>query len=224
MNLGECRDLSLNLIQQESIAGTVIPGTYNNQQDYLNKIPGLINAAQLDIATTTKPIPAEITLGEMKAGIEGSGYEEKNGNYIYTLPSNMWQRRGSGLIVPAPYPEPFRGLRFNRYNRMRMIGNEKLILPEPLPDSTILEYYRYPRELTRNSFDTEDLDNVREAQAAVPYYVAAHVVMYDDAFLYATLQNEYTAKKEALRELAHTEIDVVQDVYMDPAFDYHNWW
>jgi len=222
MTFGECRDLSLNLIHQETIAGTVIPGTYDNQQDYLNKIPGLVNAAQMEIATTTKPIPEEVTLGDLK--LDGR-YEEKNGNYIYDLSAlNMWQRRGSGLIVPIPYRGYFQGLRHGRYNRMRMVGNTRLILPECLPDDTILEYYRYPWQLSTPADDADVLDNTLEAQMAVPYYVAAHVVMYDDAFLYATLQNEYTAKREALRELPHTEIDTVEDVYMDPSFDYHNWW
>lgn len=216
MTYGECRELSLNLIQQESIAGTTIPGTYNNQQDYFNKIPGLINAAQMEIATTTKPIPEEVTLGELER-------EEKNGNYIYTLPGNLWQRRGSGLLVPVPYRSDYRGLRYSRFNRLRMIGNEKIVLSELLPDETILEYYRYPYELPMDAADEVNLDNTREAQQAVPYYVAAHVVMYDDAFLYATLQNEFTAKKEALRELPHTEVDTVQDVYMDWAPDYHFW-
>ena len=221
MTYGECRELSLNLIHQESIAGTDIPGTYNNQQDYFNKIPGLINAAQMDIATTTKPIPEEVTLGELK---EREAYEEKNGNFIYTLPEDLWQRRGSGLLVPIPYPSQYQGLRFRRYNRLRMIGTDRLILTERLPGDTILEYYRYPHELPADVEDNTMLDNVREAQVIIPYYVAAHVVMYDDAFLYATLQNEYSAKKEALRELPHTEVDTVQDVYMDPAFDYHVWW
>ena len=217
MTYGECRDLSLHLIHQESIAGTTIPGAYNNQQDYLDKIPGLINAAQMDIATTTKPIPEEITLGEIYR-------EESHGNYIYTLPEDMWQRRGSGLLVPVPRRAAYEGLQYQRYNRMRIVGTDRLILSERLPDDTILEYYRYPSELPAQPDDNYRLDNVREAQACVPYYVAAHVVMYDDAFLYATLQNEYTAKKEALRELPTTEISAVEDVYMSPAFDYNVWW
>lgn len=216
MTFGECRDASLNLIHQESIAGTVIPGTYNNQQDYFNKIPGLINAAQMDLATTTKPIPAEVMLGEMER-------EESNGNYVYTLPSDMWQRRGSGLILPAHLPSTYHGLRFVRFNRVRMIGNTKLILTECLPDETILEYYRYPAQLPAEPEDDEELDNVLEAQMAIPYYVAAHVVMYDDAFLYATLFNEYTAKKESMRDLPRTEVDPVEDVYMPYAGDYYFW-
>jgi len=219
MTFAEARDLSLNLIHQESIAGVTIPGSYNNQQDYLNKIPGLINAAQMDIATTTKPIPAEVTLGELTR-------EEANGWYKYTLPENLWQRRGSGLLVPVPHAnrpgELFKG--YTRVNMpLRMIGNDYLMLPQLLPDETILEYYRYPVELSANPADDDLLDNVREAQAAVPYYVAAYCVIYDDAFLYASMKNEYENKKASMHDLVRTEVDPVMDVYMDPDIDYH-WW
>lgn len=219
MTYGECRDAALNLIHQESIAGTVIPGTYNNQQDYLDKIPSLINAAQMDIATTTKPIPAEVMLGDMLC-------EFKHGNYVYQLPDDLWQRRGSGILVPTRenrYDKP--GLRYDRFNHVRMVGNEQLILPTQLPPDCILEYYRYPIRLRTNPLpeDWDLLDNVPEAQEAVPYYVAAHCVMYDDAFLYATLYNEYTAKKNSMHDLVRTEMDTVQDVYMPYAGDYYFW-
>lgn len=213
MTYGECRDLALNLIHQESIAGEVIPGSYNNQQDYLNKIPGLINAAQTDIATTTKPIPAWTTLGDLMC-------VEKHGNYVYTLPDDLWQRRGSGLIMPAPDRRSDYDLHFDRFNRVRMIGNNQIILTEKLPPETILEYYRYPVRMQNDPEEDDLLDNVLEAQEAVPYYVAAHIVMYDDAFLYATLQNEYTAKKEAMRDRPRTEVDHVVDVYTGFASEY----
>ena len=62
-----------------------------------------------------------------------------------------------------------------------------------------------------------------EAQEAVPYYVAAHLVMQDDAFRYATLFNEYTAKKDSMIELPSTEPSTVQDVYFPCAGDYSFW-
>lgn len=216
MTYGECRDLALNLVHQESIAGVTIPGSYNNQQDYLNKIPGLINAAQMDIATTTKPIPAWVTLGELAC-------YEKQGNYVYTLPDDLWQRRGSGLIMPVRERRSAHELHNDRYNRIRMIGNTQIIVPETLPAETILEYYRYPVRMEAEPEDDDLLDNVPEAQEAVPYYVAAHIVMYDDAFLYATLQNEYSAKKDALRDRPRTEIDPVRDVYTGRDGDYFFW-
>ena len=41
-----------------SLAGTLIPDSYNNQADYLAMIPGLINTAATEIATFHKRIPA----------------------------------------------------------------------------------------------------------------------------------------------------------------------
>ena len=216
MTYGECRDLALNLIHQESIAGVTIPGSYNNQQDYLNKIPGLINAAQVDIATTTKPIPAWVELGDLMC-------IEKHGNYVYTLPEDLWQRRGSGLIFPSQEKRSDYELHYDRYNHVRMIGNNQIILSEKLPPDTILEYYRYPVRMQNDPEDDDLLDNVPEAQEAVPYYVAAHIVMYDDAFLYATLQNEYSARKDAMRDQPRTEVDQVRDVYSSHAADYYFW-
>ena len=219
MTFAEARDLALNLIHQESIAGTVIPGSYNNQQDYLNMIPGLINAAQMDIATTVKPIPAQVFLGDMVC-------ECAHGWYIYQLPADLWQRRGSGLLVPAP-PRghgygPHKG--YERVNfPLRMVGNEQLMLPKQLPPDTIMEYFRYPIKLKDKPEDNDLLDNVPEAQAAVPYYVAAYCVIYDDAFLYASMKNEYENKKASMHDLVRTEVDPIMDVYMEPDIDYH-WW
>jgi hypothetical protein len=215
MTYAEARDNALYLIHQESIAGVKIPGVYNNQQDYLDKIPGLINAAQMDLATTTKPIPAEVMLGELVCVQKGS-------QYLYKLPEDLWQRRGSGILVPRPCGD-HRGGGYMRFNHCRMIGNDKLVLPMCAPKNSILEYYRYPIRLQAKPEDDDRLDNVPEAQEAVPYYVAAHLVMYDDAFLYATLYNEYTAKKNAMQDLPRTEMDTVEDVYMEFDADYHFW-
>ena len=205
MTYAEVRDAALGLINQESIAGTPIPGTYNNQQDYLNKIPELINAAQMDIATTAKFIPEAAMLAELP-------YTDMGASRVYYLPSDMWQRRGSGLLVPAP--ERFdRGLRYKRFNQCQMLGRNKLIVPTKLPDETILEYYRYPHRLSNPPDEQEELDNVPEVHAIIPYYVGAHLVMYDDAFLYASLYNTYEAKKAGLGELLTTEPSFVDDVF-----------
>ena len=47
--------------------------------------------------------------------------------------------------------------------------------------------------------------------------------MQDDAFRYATLFNEYTAKKDSMIELPSTEPSIVQDVYFPCAGDYSFW-
>lgn len=235
MTFGEVKVNALNLIQQETIAGTEIPGTYNNQQDYLNKIPGLVNAALMDIATTAKYIPAEVTLGELY-------YEESAGSRIYELPDDMWQRRGSGLLVPRQtyWHDPHYG--FDRFSRYRLVGRTKLILQHPLPDDTILEYYRYPdripilsktdrngnyyspeqyAEMERKR-DAIELDNAPETHELIPYYVAANVVIYDDPFLYASFYNTYQAKKAELHDLPEIEMRATDDVLFAPG-DMYFW-
>ena len=216
MNYGEARDLALHLIHQESIAGTRIPGTYNNQQDYLDKIPGLINAAQMDLATTSKKIPASVMLGELT-------YTEMSHSRIYTLPKDMWQRRGSGILVPAPREYRAQGQMYRRFNQCKDLGRDRIVLPTNLPEDSILEYWRYPTRLSLKPADTDELDNVPEAQEAVPYYVAAHLVIWDDAFLYASFYNEYEEKKMQMIELPTTEPSVVEDVFFFGGGLYGGW-
>lgn len=199
MTYGEARDLSLQLIMQYSIAGTGIPETYNNQQDYLNRIPGLINAAEMDLATTVKKIPAVISLDELI-------YTESSGWRMYTLPSDAWQRKSSGLLIPNR--EGWR-----RFNQVKDLGRGQILIPSSVPGDALLEYYRYPARLGPNPEDNVALDNVPEAQDAIPYYVGAMLCIQDDAFLYASLYNTYQEKKSQMTELVTTEPTTVEDVF-----------
>ena len=57
------------------------------------------------------------------------------------------------------------------------------------------------------------IDNTVETQIAIPYYVAAHIVMQDDSFKYASLYNEFENKLSRLRESVKAEFDRVSDDY-----------
>ena len=82
MNYGEIRDASLQLIGQYTIAGTIYAPSYNNQQDYLNKIPFLINDCLIYMATTVRRYPAQVTLGPNDG--------EEYGNWRrYVLPEDL---------------------------------------------------------------------------------------------------------------------------------------
>lgn len=59
LTLQDVQDTALQLINQYSIAGSLVANSYNNQQDYLLRIPRLVNDAQSYIATTAKKIFAE---------------------------------------------------------------------------------------------------------------------------------------------------------------------
>ena len=83
MTYGELKSRVLELIFSYSVAGSEIPATYNNQQDYINMIPGLGNNAQMDIATTVKRLPERKALREMI-------YTERGGKFYYELPTDCW--------------------------------------------------------------------------------------------------------------------------------------
>ena len=199
MNYAWARDFTLQLINQYSTAGTKIPESYNNQADYLVRIPKLLDDAQHYVATTS---------GRMReiANLEELPRAERGAWYIYTLPSNCWQVCSGGLIR-------FDGPQLQRFHRYHMIGKRQLAVPKDLDGTMSVEYFRYPVKLGDNPRDTAPLDNTEEAQRAIPYYAAAHLVMHDNAFAYASLYNEFEAKLARLAEEPHAEINTVEDAY-----------
>jgi len=62
MNIKECKDEALSLLNRLSIAGTTVPLSYGNQADYTMRMIGLINDAMSTIATTTKKILAQYVI------------------------------------------------------------------------------------------------------------------------------------------------------------------
>lgn len=199
MNYGWARDFTLELINQYSVAGAKVPETYNNQADYLARIPKLIDDAQHYVATTSGKIREMVGLEELPR-------TERGGWYIYELPANCWQICSGGLVR-------FDGPRLQRYHQYRQIGNHQLAIPKTLDGTISVEYYRYPAKLGTDPVDTTPLDNTEEAQRALPYYAAAHLVMQDNSFAYASLYNEFEAKLARLDEVLQGEPTVVEDVY-----------
>lgn len=199
MTFAEVRDATVRLVNQYTIAGTDVPPTYNNQQDYLNRIPDLINDAQMDMATTVRKIPEVAQLRELER-------TKRQGVIEYKMPDDAWKRRGSGLLVPTRHGT------YERFNYVRMAGNN-ILLPKELPPETLVEYFRYPKRLSQTPEENEELDNTPEVHSIIPFYAAAHIKMEDDAFVYATLYNEYQARKAAMEDPIYTEPGTVQDIY-----------
>jgi hypothetical protein len=52
--------------------------------------------------------------------------------------------------------------------------------------------------------------------------VAAHIVIWDDPFLYASFYNTYEEKKMQMTELPTTEPSVVEDVFFSGGL-YYGW-
>lgn len=201
------RDFALELINQYSIAGAEITDTYNNQADYLKRIPKLLDDAQMYAATTTGRIRTTERLANMRCAEEGEWL-------VYTMPWDFWQMCSGGLVR-------YDGPRLQRYHRYHQLSKNKFAVPKPLDGDIMVEYYRYPRLLGPDPDEDSMLDNSVEVQMALPYYVAAHIVMHDNAFAYQALYNEFETKLARLAELPQTDINIVEDAYSAAEWEYN---
>lgn len=177
---GWIRDFSLELINQRSIAGRTIPPEYNNQADYLQRIPKLVNMAANEIATSVKPIHAS-TLVSPEDG-------EVYGKYLrFDWPIEACAIHTGGFLIPED------GTVFFDYmiqeNTHKILVDARKLREREFE----LEYYRYPRAVPDEPEDDLLLDTGLEDNCweAAAFYVASYLVMMDDHFMYASLNNQY---------------------------------
>lgn len=194
MTYKEVRDLSLQLINQYSISGNAIPGTYNNQDDYLARIPGLVNDALVYLATTSKRL-METTMLFCEA-------QDKRTQRA-ALPGDLFEiRRVFGMQEDGEYAG------ISNYVRV----GDSLLIPKGF-HPVFLDYCRYPRQLSLEPKNEDVLDVEPDAATAIPYYVAAHLVLYDDPKMRDVLMDEFEVKLIRLRAGVTAQQETVSDVY-----------
>ena len=213
MNYGECRDKSLQLINQYSITGQPIPAAYNNQADYFLRIPGLVNDAQLYIAETTLPILATVKLREASDAHAPWGV-------AYFLPEDFMQEQPGGLRF---YWEGRHHNEMGRSVRYQRFGPNHVCVDIPRGTEVWLEYYRRPKLVPTKPEDTFPLDNTAAAQHAIPYFVASNLVLYDDAYMSAKLDEKWKEQVAALQPRPQAQNMVVPDVYGGFGYDMWGW-
>lgn len=199
MNYGMVRDQVLMLLNQHTIAGNPVSPAYNNQQDYLNRIPALVNDAVMEIATTVRKIPTVLRLEDLEQTQEGEQVR-------YTLPENFYQLI-SGSIVKTD-----RGTLLHT-NLYTIRGRKYLVVPKEEAGSYQLDYYRYPNLLGPEPADTDELDNEPDTHCAVPFYVAAFLADHDDPWLASLFNNKYEDKLAKLTSGRTAEIRPAADTY-----------
>ncbi len=212
MTYGQFKNRVLQLIFSYSIAGDEIELSYNNQEDYVKQIPGLLSSCQSYIYQIKK-IEDSILLKDLDSE------ELENGLMLYHLPDDCLKMK-PGLIIPHTR----RGMPvFERYTGYRLYGGNKILCKKGLPEDTILEYQKRGLPLPENPPDSYVLRNPDEVNDIMPFYVAAFVVMYDDAFRYSALYNEFETRLQRLMPTpTYTEVNDVFDVY--GGFDTGVWW
>lgn len=205
MNYGQIRDFALQLIRQYTIAGTPYAPSYNDQQDYLNAIPNLLNDGLVYLATYYRPRDAFVVLDPEEA-------EDFGGYLRFPLPEDLLDTKSTGLFIPeqgSAAPNYVTGARF--------LLPDYVLVPKYVKDKMVLEYYRRPQLVTAAPADTDSIDAPVPEQMCLAYWIAAHLVMQDDAFTYASLYNEFQTKAEELASRQITaEVSYIQDAYGVP--------
>ena len=205
MTYQECKNQVLKLLNQYTIAGGSVPVSYNNQEDYIRRIPGLINDAMMEISTTVRKIEESMEL--TAAAAESSTDRE----FTYVLPENFYQfKSGDNFLLLWG--------RERRNQAYAYHGRKRIVVPRVLVEkcSPELIYYRYPTLLNEDDDQVDpdtELDNVTEAHRAIPYYVAGTLALHDDPFLSATLMNGYEDKLAKMEPPITVEQAPVQDMY-----------
>ena len=198
MTYGELKKRVLQLILSYSVAGSEIPATYNNQADYLAMIPDLVNNGQMDIATSVKRLPAQAAVSDLES-------ETVNGRTLYKLPADCWLPFTGGLLSCS-------GRRYERFFRYRFVGRE-LDLYGQCPQCLVLEYWRYPELINADTPDSTELDNTPDVHECLVFYVAAHLLAYDDPYRYTVFKNMYEERMSRLREPVWLEPGPIVNLY-----------
>ena len=159
MTYGELKRQALMLISQYSIAGTTVPASYNNQADYIMKIPLLVDSAEMEIATTVKPIIKK-------------------------------------KVLRSPPHDAYRII------SQRKKGNK-----------TEYVYHAFPKSVGAEPEDDLILENTPETHPVIALYVAAHLVLDDDTYKYASLYSEYRTKLAELKPPVFITKEDRQNVY-----------
>lgn len=234
MNYGQVRDESLKLFNQYSLSGTPIEGTYNNQADYLRRIPGLVDSALWEISSGPRRIQEykELRLDPTR---------DYMGMPTYKLPDDLMDIVPGGLlVVEHPREQPALDSGYMRPDEHHIIFPKR---GKHFHGKVFLLYYRSPRSImdckngaecpiTGGTCDCEDgeygqppdcavLDNTPETHVPIPYYVAAHLLQGEDNFWYASLYNEWRTKLEFLGQAPQPHRHTVDDVYnLNYVFDW----
>ena len=212
MTVRQCMDFALQLLNQYSIAGTVVPLSYNDQSDTESRMINLINDAQMQIATTVRPISEYETVVVPKIPPT-----EPLRDITVTLPENLYMIKKVFFT-----PEFGRNRRTLDASYYKIQEERDILLPNRPAGTYTIEYDVYPVRLDPYmrgpELDTTYLDNTPDTHEIIPYYVAAVIAIDENPKTYYALYNIWETRLSRLGyKPPHAENTGVQDAY---GFDY----
>lgn len=188
MNYQWARDSVLKLIDRYSVAGSPMTLSYNNQADFVAKIPTLLDDAMSVIASTARKLPKTVLLSALPCETVGNAV-------FYTLPGDCMR-----ALLP-----PVEGAWFP--------DDTCLAIPKGTEKGEWLTYYRRPVPLGENPEPMKELDGTEEMQRAAVYYAAACLLLHEDESAYKALLSEWERYLGRLTTLPRAETGTVQNVY-----------
>lgn len=209
MTYGDFKNFVLGLINQAQARGMELDEYYNDQADYLQRIPGLYNAAMLELASEA------VTLVGVMEPVQSTTVRPCNGFIALKVPDDFIAMTGDGIPV-------VRGGQMTRIKGYYMVGADTVMIRNDLVENGILEYRRRPERLPMDPIEidaTKQLDGTEEMQTAAAYYTAAMLVLQDDAFAYSALRNEYDDKLSEMKKRLRAEtffVDSSCDITFNP--------
>ena len=199
MQYQELKRRILELINQYSVAGETISPAYNNQSDYIKRIPGLINDALLRIQTECRPLVESCRF----PGDSGARYGDM---MCHNLPGQFRELKTGGVYR-------IKDGKFEPFGQYRLIGNNEILFPEDGNAEYMVEYYSEPEYLIENPHDGYYVDESHEVLAAACYYAAAMLVLDKNEYQYTALYNEFLRRMEGMRRQPTAEVSTIVDVY-----------
>jgi len=170
MTLGEGKQLAVALLDEYSNNGTILDSSHRGRMDHMLRFSLFFDLAQKQ-AALARPLVGETDLTQDTPG-DTPGWRE------YPLPEGFLRLRTLTDERGAPW-ELFR------------LTGESIALPESFRGTLRMQYDRAPRTITLSTPDDTPFEVAEDAQAALPYSVAAQCLLYEEPEASAFLQEQF---------------------------------
>ena len=204
MTIRECMDAAYQLVNQYSIAGTLVPLSYNAQADDELRMINLINDAQMQIATTVKPIHESFEFDVPKVDLSTPLVE-----LTIQMPENF--------MVPEiiTFTPEFGRVRVTKGTSFyHWLNDDTLLVPDRPAGHYRVEYRRYPIRYSANVDTSTELDNTPDTHEAIPYFIAAMLSVDENPKTYQSCYNVWETRLSRMGyRPPHVEFGLVDDVY-----------
>lgn len=217
MTIKECKDAAFQLLNHYSIAGGLVPLSYNDQADDDMRMLNLINDAQMAIAMSVRPIsafynvempelPASATLEEIEIRMPDD-FDQVISIYFSPALDANGRPTGGNSSCCGPFTR--------NAKQYKWIGDSILLLPNKPAGVYRIEYSRYPIRYTPDTPETTELDNTPDTHPPIPYYVAAMIAVEENPKLYYALYNIWETRLARLvaKKKPYAVVHDICDVY-----------